>query len=268
MSKKKIGLISGGGDLPIIFTNIVKNKGINVITVALNGMASPEIEKVSDKTYWVSIGEPEKVINIFKSEGVRDLVMLGWVKKTHLYKDIIKDKLAEEVLKTSRDKRDETLLKSAANKLWWLGLYLKKPTDYLKELIPEKGVLTKRIPSKEELSDIKFGYKIAKKVAGLDIGQTIVVKNKSIVTVEGVEGTDETIKRGGSLCGPGAVIIKVARPKQDMRFDVPLVGIKTIESLIQAKASVLALERKKTYLIDKEALIKLADQNNISVIII
>ena len=194
--------------------------------------------------------------------------MLGGIKKANLYKDIAKDKYAEGVLKISRDNRDETLLKSAANRLWWLGLYLKRPTDYLKKLLPEKGVLTKRFPTKNEYSDIKFGYKIAKKIAGADIGQTIVVKDRSVVAVEGMEGTDEVIKRANALCGEGAVVIKVARPKQDMRFDVPLVGIKTIQSLIEAKASVLALERKRTYLIDKNSLIKLADDNNISVVII
>lgn len=268
MKKKKIGLIAGGGDLPLIFAKIVKEKGFEVIAVCLKGEASPDLEKSVNKTYWVSIGEPMKLVQAFKSERVKNLVMLGSVKKTDLYKDISKDEYAQGVLKISRDNRDETLLKSAANRLWWLGLYIKKPTDYLKTLMPSKGVLTKRIPTQSEWLDIEFGFKLAKVLAGSDIGQTIIVKNRSVVAIEAIEGTDEAIKRAGKLCGAGAVIVKAARPRQDMRFDVPLVGKATIQSLIEAKASVLALEQKKTYLIDRPEIIKLAEENNISVVII
>lgn len=269
MSTKRLGLIAGGGDFPLLFANTAKLKGIELVCVALSDEASPRLEKLVGKIYWVSLGEVKKVIQIFKDERIKDAVMLGSVKKERFFKNKpATDDGGNAVLKLAKDKRDLTLFKAAAMFLRIHGIRLVSALVCLSDNLAKKGCLTKRTPSPQELKDISFGFKIAKRVTALDIGQTVVVKDGVVLAVEAIEGSDAAIKRAGPLGNGDVIVVKAARPNQDMRFDIPVIGIHTIDSLIEARAKVLALQRNKTLIIDKEELIKKADSAGIVIVVV
>ncbi len=265
----KLGLIAGCGDFPLLFAETAKAKGVELICVALKDEASPKLQGMVDKMYWVSFGEVKKVVEIFKKENIKKAVMLGGIKKVRFFKDRPDvDEGGDTVLKLAKDKKDLTLFRAAAMFLKLHGITLVSALVCLRENIAKKGQLTKKAPTEKELQDIRFGFKIAKRLASLDIGQTVVVKDKVILAVEAIEGTDSAIKRGGQLGNGGVVVVKVARPNQDMRFDIPVIGVHTINSLREAKASCLALEKNKTLIINKAELVKLADEAGIAVVVI
>jgi len=263
----KIGLIAGNGKLPLFFAKIAKSKNIKVIACAIEGETEKEIENEVDKITWLRLGELGKLLNNFKSEGIKQAVMIGGVKKARLFKELLSmDLEAVKLLMGARDKKDMSLLGAIARRLEKEGIELLSSATLLDDYIARKGVLTKRQPKKEELEDIEFGKTAAREIARLDIGLCVVVKDKIVVAVEAVEGTDETIKRAASLAGNGVVVIKAARPDQDMRFELPVVGKQTIDTLIQNNASCLAIEADKTLIADKEEFIELADKNGICVL--
>jgi UDP-2,3-diacylglucosamine hydrolase len=265
----RLGLIAGGGDFPLLFAKKAKSKGFSLVSIALKEETSPELENLVDKIYWVSLGEVKKAVEILRLEKIKKVVMLGSVKKTRFFKDRpAVDEGANIVLSLAKDKKDLTLFKAAAVFLRLHGITLASALICLKENLARKGCLTKRGPTKEEWADIRFGYKVAKKISGLDIGQAVVVKDKVILSVEAIEGTDEAIKRGGNLGNGKVVVVKVARPNQDLRFDIPVIGLHTIQSLKEARASCLALEKDKTLIINKEEIIKFADGADIAVVVI
>ncbi|MCX5715916.1 MAG: UDP-2,3-diacylglucosamine diphosphatase LpxI [Candidatus Omnitrophica bacterium] len=269
MPEKRLGLIAGGGDFTLLFAESAKKKGLSLVCVAIKGETLPALENLVDKIYWISLGEVKKVIEIFKKEGIKKAVMLGSVKKTRFFSDRPDtDESANLILKLAKDKRDLTLFKAAAMVLRLSGIKLMSSLICLQESIARKGCLTKRQPSEKEWQDIYFGFKIAKKLSGLDIGQTVVVKDKVILATEAIEGTDEAIKRGGALGNGDIVVVKAARPNQDMRFDIPVIGLNTLNSLKQARAKVLALEKNKTLIIRREELTRLADEAGISIVVI
>jgi len=266
---KRLGLIAGCGVFPLLFANTAKAKGISLICVAIKDETVPEVANSVDKIYWVSFGEVKKAIEIFKTEGIKKAVMVGGITKTRFFKDRPAiDDGGNLVLKLAKDKKDLTLFKTAALVLRMNGIKLVSSLVCLKENLARKGCLTEKRPTKNQWADIRFGYKIAKRLSGLDIGQTVVVKDKVVLGVEAIEGTDATIRRSGPLGNGDVVVVKVARPNQDMRFDVPVIGINTINSLREARASVLALEKNKTFITDKEQLVKLADEAGIAVVVI
>jgi len=195
--------------------------------------------------------------------------MTGKVPKTLLFNRNMKfDKEASGVINDAVDGKDYAIIKMIASRLSKIGVKIIDSTMYLKKLLPKKGVITKREPTPKEWEDIKFGKKIAKQLAGMDIGQTVVVKNKAVLALEAIEGTDEAIKRGGSLGNGDVAVVKVARPRQDMRFDVPAIGPETIDSLITSGAKALAIEAKMTLVVDREKLVKKADEAGITVVAI
>lgn len=266
---KRLGLIAGAGDFPLLFANTAKTKGIALVCIALKDETSPEVEKLVDKIYWISFGEVKKVVEIFKKEGINKTVMLGGIKKARFFKDRpVVDEGGNAVLKLAKDKKDLTLFKTASMFLRLHGIKLVSALICLKGNLAKKGCLTKKNPTEKEWEDIRFGYKIAKRLSGLDIGQTVVVKDKVVLSVEAIEGTDAAIKRAGPLGNGDVVVVKVARPKQDMRFDIPVVGINTINSIREAKASVLAIEKNKTLITDKDKIARLADEAGIAVVVI
>ncbi|MFH1593406.1 MAG: UDP-2,3-diacylglucosamine diphosphatase LpxI [Candidatus Omnitrophota bacterium] len=263
----RIGLIAGGGRLPIIFAQEARKRGAKVVGFAIKEMASPEFDSACDRVHWVSIGEFKKCLLLFIVERIRKVAMLGKVDKTIIYSDIKRDYEAASLLKSVKDKNDYTLLDRVTHELSKRGIEVINSTDYLADLLPQKGVLTKRVPTKEEGEDVAFGMKMAKDLARLDIGQTIVVKSKAIVCVEAMEGTDRTIKRAKELCGGGFTVIKVSRPQQDMRWDVPVVGPETLSLIAEHKGKALAIEEKRMFLVDKERCAKIADDNGISIVV-
>ena len=262
-----IGLIAGKSDFPLLFAKAAKAKGVKIIAVGIEGETKPEVERLVDKFYWVKLGELSRVLEIFKAEGVKKAVMAGGVTKSRIFNEVLKiDGLMKSILVRALDKKDDTLLSMITATLKSAGIDLLDSTLFLEDLLPGEGALTKAKPTPAQEEDIKFGIKAAREVAGLDIGLSIFVKDKAVIAVEDIEGTDAMIKRGGRLAGPGGVVIKVARHKQNMRFDIPVIGPQTIRSMIEVKAGCLAIEAKKTLIINKEEAITLADNNSISII--
>ena len=265
----RIGLVAGYGDLPVIFAHLAKDKGDTVIAFGLEGVTDPKLEKAAHKMHWLKWGALQKALLLLATERIKRIAMLGKISKDLLFKeDEALDDEAKSIMKKMGDKKDYAILSEVAVLLKKLGVEVIDSSDYLKDLIPHKGILTKRSPTESEWEDINYGKDIAGKIAGLDIGQTIVIKDKTVIALEAVEGTDATISRASSLVRGGFVVVKAARPDQDMRFDVPLVGIGTLKAMIDSGGSALALEEKKTLLIDKEKIVKLADEKKVSIVII
>ncbi|MBU4376548.1 MAG: UDP-2,3-diacylglucosamine diphosphatase LpxI [Candidatus Omnitrophica bacterium] len=266
---EKIGLFAGGGELPLVFGDEVRKGGTKVVAFAANGITSKDLDGHVDKIYWLELTETAKLPFIFLSERLKNFVMLGKIPKTILFKkDLSRSKEISSVLSDAKDHLDDNLMREIANKAKKFGINFLNPADFLQNLLPEKGVLTKRKPTRDELQDIEFGRKIAAAIGNLDIGQAVAVKNKDVVAVEALEGTDEMIKRAGKLAGNGVVFVKMIKPKQDPRFDMPTVGVTTIDSLIEAKAAVLAIEAGKTFFVNKNEAVKRADSHGISIVAI
>ncbi|KHE91697.1 MAG: UDP-2,3-diacylglucosamine diphosphatase LpxI [Candidatus Scalindua rubra] len=271
---ERLGLIAGNGRFPILFAKSAKAKGISVIAVAIEGEASPEIEQYVEKLYWVGIAKMGKMIRTLKNEHIEKAVMAGGLTKSHIHSRFKHLKLRPDMrainmwYKKLRSKHDHSILEAVANELAIDGIELISSIDYVQDLLAEKGCFTKRKPSENETADIEFGWKIAKKIAGMEIGQCIVVKDKIVLAVEAIEGTNETIKRGGKLGRSKVVVIKLSKKGQDPRFDVPTIGTETIDYLKEAGVSTLAIEAEKTLILDKEDTIKLADKYKIAVIAI
>ncbi|MDD5428779.1 MAG: UDP-2,3-diacylglucosamine diphosphatase LpxI [Candidatus Omnitrophica bacterium] len=265
----RIGLVAGEGKLPLVFSKVAKEKGDTVIAFGLKGVTSPDLEKYVDKLHWVPWGNLQKALLLLVTERIKKIIMLGKIKKDILFKDEDSlDKDAKKIMDKIKDKKDYAVLNAVNGVLSKFGVEVLDSTTYLKDLIPSRGVLTSRKPTKEETDDINYGKEVAKKLSGFDIGQTIVVKDKTVIAIEALEGTDETIARSGKFVNGGFVAVKVARPDQDMRFDVPLVGIDTVKVLASVGGKALALEADKTLLLDREEVIKFADGKDISIIII
>jgi len=266
---KRIGLLSGAGRLPIIFADEASRDGAEVVALGIKGLTLPELEKHVDKLYWEEITQGGQILKLLKEERINHVAMVGKIPKSVLFNKNLKfDSESTEALKNTVNRKDFVMLKMIASALAKVGVRLLDPTIYLKKLLPQKGVLTKRAPSTQEWDDINFGKKIARQLAAMDIGQTVVVKNKSVLALEAIEGTDLAIKRGGELGGGEVVVIKFARPRQDMRFDVPAVGIDTMNSLIKSGATALAIEAKKTLVVDREELMNMANSAGITVVAI
>ncbi|KPK41493.1 MAG: hypothetical protein AMJ78_05365 [Omnitrophica WOR_2 bacterium SM23_29] len=262
-----IGLIAGKSEYPILFAKAAKAKGFKIVAVAIEGETKEELKSFVDKLYWIKLGSLKELLGIFENEGIKKAVMAGGITKSRLFKEPLKlDDEMKAILNKALDKKDETLLRVISSKLNSAGVELLDSTLFLEELLAKEGVPTKTKPSPSEEEDIRFGFAIAKEVASLDIGLSIVVKDKAVIAVEGIEGTDAMIIRGGELIDAGTTVIKVARPNQDMRFDIPVVGPRTIRSMIKAKATCLAIEADKTLIIDKTETISLAEGHGISII--
>ena len=263
----RIALIAGSGKFPLFLAQAAKTNGVEVIAIAINSAADKEIEKIADKVYWVNLGQAKKLIDIFSKEKIEYAIMAGKINKTVIIKQAFSlDKEARSLLKKISDKRDDTILSAVAERFKDLGVELIDSTFFLKNFMPGKGVLTKRKPNKQELEDISFGFSIAKEMGALDIGQSVVVKQRAVIAVEAIEGTDEAIRRAGRLVGKGIVAVKVAKPKQDMRFDVPVIGVETIKVLKEVGASVLAIEAGKVLVLEQENVVRKAGESGLSII--
>lgn len=263
---KKIGLIAGNGKFPLMFAHAASRNGLDVIAIAIKKDTSRLITPLVKKTYWLTLKEYSQMFEIFKREGITRVLMAGQVNPRSLFYSDVGDEALKKLLAAIRDKRPDTLFSAIADKLAEHHMELIDSTLFLEEYLPEKGVLTKRQPDEETWNDIRFGFQMAKKVAGLDIGQTMVVKGGAIVAVEAIEGTDAAILRGGRVAAGGIVVVKVSKPHQDMRFDIPVVGPRTLQHMARVHARCLAIESKKTLMIDRAACVALADRHRISIV--
>ncbi|OGW85849.1 MAG: hypothetical protein A2987_04980 [Omnitrophica bacterium RIFCSPLOWO2_01_FULL_45_10] len=270
----RIGLVAGSGKLPLVFSKIAKEKGDTVIAFGIKGITEEGIEECVDKIHWLKWGELQKAVILLAVEKIRKIILLGKVKKEIFFSDPAKgggtglDETAKNLLNKIGDKKDYSILNEITRVLAKVGIEVMDVTAYLKEIIPTKGILTRKTPTEKEWEDINYGHSVGKGLSGFDIGQTVAVKDKIVIALEAMEGTDETLARAGRLVNGGFAAVKVARPEQDMRFDVPLVGLDTLNTLAKARGSVLAVEGGKTLLLDKEEIIKLADEKGIAVVVI
>ncbi len=265
---RKVGLIAGEGILPLEFIRAARERGERVIVFGLEGMADPSVEKAADRVYWVNIWQYRKFVFLLLKERIRRLAFLGKVKKNVIYDDKSNNTAGKTELNRLRDRKDSSIFNEITKRLKKIGIEVIEGTQYLSHLLPEKGVLSRTVPDARVGEDIKFGYEMAKKLAGMDIGQTVVIKDKSVVAIEAMEGTDATIERAGRLAGEGCVMIKVSRPDQDLRWDVPTVGPKTMAKLVEQGFSALAIESGRMFLVEKEKMVGMADSAKIAVSVI
>ena len=264
---KKIGLIAGNRKFPLLFAASAKKKDCKIIAVAIKGETSPKLKKFVDKIYWLRLFEFQKMFDIFIAEAVEGVVMAGQISPRRLFSlETQSSPQLREILDSLKDKKADTLFRAVAKRLEAAGLKLLNSTTFIEEYLPEKGTLTKLQPDFNTWEDIYFGLSLAKAVANLGIGQTVAIKTKAIVAVEALEGTDNLIRRAGKIGRGKVVIVKVSKPEQDMRFDIPVIGLKTIKNLARAKCSCLAFESGKTLFIDREESIRLADKKGISIV--
>lgn len=266
--ERKLGLIAGNGKFPLLVAENARNEGIEkIIVVAFHGDTEKEIENLADEVVWIRVGELGKLIKTFTKAGVTQALMAGQLTPTVMFKNLRFDWRMIKLMARLKNRKADTIFGAIADELEKEGIHLLDSTLFLNSHLPETGLLTQRKLSKQEEEDVEFGRGIAKEIGRLDIGQTVVVKNKAVIAVEGIDGTDATIRRGGQLGKKDVVVVKVSKPNQDMRFDVPVVGLKTIEAMKEVKARVLAIEAKKTLLLEKEELVFEANKSKISIVV-
>ena len=260
------GLIAGNGRFPFLVLEGARSQGIDMAVIAIKEEASPELEKAAKRVHWVSLGELSKTIDVMHQEGVTQAVMAGQVKHNKIFSTIRPDwKLAKLLFSLPR-KNTDALIGAVARVLEEEGIRLVNSTLFLKPLVPEAGVLTRRAPNEHEAEDIAYGRGLAQQIAGMDIGQTVVIADRACIAVEALEGTDEVIARAARIAaGKPLVVVKVSKPGQDMRFDVPVVGLPTIEQMRAAGATALAVDAGRTLLFDRKKLVELADAAGISI---
>ena len=266
----RIGLIAGNGRFPFLALEGARRLGHEVTIVAIREETSPALETAAAgdppaDLHWISLGQLGKCIAILRDAGVTRAVMAGQVKHTKLF-GIIPDVTALKVLRRLDTKNTDALITAVADMLADHGIDLENSTAFLQPLLARSGVLTGRAPTEDERADLEFGYRMADAIAGLDLGQTIVVKDRAVVAVEAMEGTDAVITRAGQLAGPGTRVVKVAKPAQDMRFDVPVVGVPTLNAMRDAGAMVLSVDAGRTLVLDGEAFYTRADAHGLTVV--
>jgi hypothetical protein len=258
-----IGLIAGNGQLPQLVANKIRATGHRVIAIGHLGETRKDLKNYVDTLKWVRIGELGKMIDLLLEEGVKSALFIGGVSKRHFFSKARPDARALKVLGRLRDKKDDAILRAIAEEVEGAGIRVESPVPFLQENMAPKGCWTERKPTEREENDISFGWRIAKSVGRLDVGQSVVVKDQIVLAIETIEGTDETIRRGGLLGRGGVVVVKVCKPKQDLRLDLPVIGPETVKSLKGARASALAVEAGKTIIIDKGRVIREADRSHL-----
>jgi DUF1009 family protein len=267
----RLGLIAGNGRFPFLVLDAARSVGHDVTVVAIKEEALPDLADAAARApraslHWVSLGQLGKCISLLKEAGVTEAVMAGQVKHAKLFSDIVPDLTLIGVLLRLKARNTDALISGVADVLREHGINLLDSTAFLAPLLAREGVLTRRAPTGDERADLEHAYRVADAVAGLDVGQTIAVKSGAVVAVEAMEGTDAVIARAGELAGGGVRIVKVAKPNQDMRFDVPVVGVSTINVMVAAGATLLSVDAGKTLLIDGEAIIRAADEAGIAIV--
>ena len=263
---QRIGLLAGAGEIPVYFARKAKENGIELVSIAFSDDIDSNLMPFVDKHYSIGLGQSGKIFETFKKESVRGILMLGKVDKSIIFKPQLFDLRSLKALKRLTTQEDKSLLNGVIEEMEKEGFDVLNQIKFLKELFPKKGNLTRRKLSKQEGEDIRFGLPIAKKLADMEIGQTIIVKNKTVLAVESAEGTDQTIERGCLLAKGKSGVIKVSRTNQDYRYDAPGIGKKTVETLIQGKASFLAVEAERVMIVELPKVLKLANDGGISIV--
>jgi len=266
MQDHPLGLVAGGGQFPLLCARAARKQGRRVVAIAHNGETDALLSEEVDQIEWVYLGQLGKLIKTLKKAGASEAIFAGSITKTRIFRDVRPDLRAIDLWRRLGNRLDDRILRSVAAELEQEGIRVLPSTFFLKELLVPPGVLTRCRPSESQWKDIHFGWRLAREIGRLDIGQCLVVKDRTVLAVEAIEGTDRTIRRGGQLGGPDAVVIKVCKPAQDTRFDLPSVGVGTIEQMVRVKASVLAVEAGRTLFFDRDSTIDTADRSSIAVV--
>jgi DUF1009 family protein len=266
MDSRKIGIIAGGGQFPLLFIEAARKAGRLVYVAAHRSETDEAVAAAADEACWVKLGQLGRIIKFFKSNGIAETVFLGTITKTQIFRDVMPDIKGLTLWNKIDNRQDDAILRAVAGALEQEGIRVLESTLYLEHLLFPKGVLTRKKPSKSQRRDIEFGWHHARAIGRLDIGQCVVVRDCSVMAVEAIEGTDATILRGGMLAREQSVVVKLRKPSQDFRFDLPATGIKTIESMAQVKAAVLAVEAGQSLLFDRDRMIEAAERASIVVV--
>lgn len=264
--QETIGVIAGGGAFPILVAKAARGQGYRVVAVAHEGETDPSLADHVDDIVWIRLGQMGRLIRHLHQFGVEKALMAGTIAKRRMFGNIRPDLKGLTMMSRMAIFHDDGILRAVSRELDQNDIHIVSSTRFLPELIASPGVLTRRRPTKGEMTDVRFGWGMAKELGRLDIGQCLVVRKKTVVAVEAMEGTDETIRRGGAIARCKAVVVKVSKPGQDLRFDVPSVGLETVRVMAEVQASVLAVEAAKTLLFEKSEMLKFADREGISVI--
>lgn len=260
------GLIAGNGKFPFMVVEGARQSGARLVVAAIREETDPSIEELAERVEWVGIGQLGRMIRFFKDEGVEKAIMAGQVKHVQIFSRAVPDARMLKVLLRLPRRNTDSLIGAIAAELQSEGIELINSTYFLQQHLPQTGTLTRRQPDKHEREDIEYGLEIALEIARLDLGQTIVVRGKACVAIEAMEGTDETIRRAGQLVKKRLTVVKIAKPNQDMRFDVPVVGVPTIETMLEAGATCLCITAGKTLMFDREEMIRLANDRKIAIV--
>ncbi len=266
MESSKIGIIAGGGQFPLLFIEAARKAGRRVYVAAHRSESDEAVAAAADEACWVKLGQLGRIIKFFKTNGVAETVFLGTITKTQIFRDVMPDIKGLTLWNKIDNRQDDAILRAVAGALEQEGIRVLESTLYLEHLLFPKGVLTRKKPTRSQRQDIDFGWRHARAIGQLDIGQCVVVRDCSVMAVEAIEGTDATIVRGGALAKEQAVVVKLRKPSQDFRFDLPATGIKTIESMAQVNAAVLAVEAGQSLLFDGDQMIEAAERASIVVV--
>ncbi len=265
---KPIGLIAGKGLLPVILSRNLRLRGFAVVAITFDRESEQKMLPEATQTHCMDVGQASNIIKTFKKAGVKDIALAGKVDKRILFNNPQLDAKALSIIEELQAKNDDSLLLAIVNAFEKEGFTILSQVELFRDLVPTVGVLSKRTPDDRERKDIDFGMKMAKGIASLDIGQTAIVYDKAVIAVEAIEGTDEAIERAGRVVKKGAIVCKVSKPKQDPRFDVPVIGVQTIDKMIESGATVIAIEANKTLIVDIMNTVAKADEKFISIIAI
>lgn len=261
--ENKQGLIAGDGILPIRMAQHAKENGFEVVCISLANDNLHDLKKYCSKVYSCHPGEVNKIEKILRDENIKQLSFLGKVHKKVLLQLNKFDKRAIDLIKEATRLNDDQVMLMIVEELAKIGIEVLDQTIFIKNLMIPAGVLGKHKPSAQQMEDVNYGFWLAKEMGKLDVGQSVVIKNKMIMAVEAIEGTDVCIKRGSKLAKEGAVIVKVAKPKQDKRFDIPAIGMKTLRTISHYRGSLIAVEANETIIVDQEKVVKYADDHDI-----
>ena len=266
---ERLGLLAGAGKLPVECARAAKQLGYEVYAVGLLPESDPQIADFATDFQSISVGQLDAILKYLKEKNLQKVTMIGKVTKELLFSGKIQpDRKMLELIMSLPDRSDNTIMMMFVRELAKAGMQTFDQTALIRKLVPRRGTITSREPSSVERQDMEFGFRIAKELGRLDVGQTVVVKNRAIMALEAIEGTDECIRRGGKLANGGAVVTKVSKPNQDNRFDVPTVGKRTVEVMAEVEATALAIEADKTLLVDRAGTVAFADENGISIVAI
>jgi DUF1009 family protein len=266
MPGEHLGLIAGNGRFPFVAAAGARRAGRKVVALAIREEASPELEGHVDEIHWIGLGQLGRGIEILQKAGAREAIMAGQVKHRQIFSGIVPDLKLLGVLARLAFQNTDSLIGAVADALAREGITLLPSVAFLGDQLATVGPMTRRQPDREERRDVEYGERVARVLAGMDLGQTAVVKHRAAVALEAMEGTDETIRRAGRIAGPGTTVVKVSKPRQDMRFDVPVVGEGTLAAMHEAGARVLALDAGRTLLIDRAAFLARAEEEGVAVL--